>query len=1127
MQPPERYELLGMIASGDFATVYRARDRELGREVAVKQIHPHFLHDERQLARYWQEAQLLATLQHPNIVTIYDIVRSRGWLILELMRGNLHQLSRGEPVDLDFLRLSMAGMLQGLQFLHTNGVIHGDVKPTNMLVDAQGHVKLGDFGLARRASTEGGSLLKGTTKYMAPELLSNQFGPVGPASDLYSLGFSAYELMCGSQFETLFPGLGTFGRDRQIAWMMWHAAPDRQLPEIGRVLEGVPPDLAGVVQKLVQKDPSRRYQSAKEALRDLRVDPTAAPPPLMEEDPAKIEAEAAAARKKKRLRLLAIGAIAFSLMLSVAMLLPSRSTKDANAIPEPIQGKVTRFYENERVLSLIDAKTQKPLELTITPRDRFYVNKAERSIREIRPDDHVEVVFAIEPERGRLKKIYASRAEMAKGRIKELAPEKGEMLVGVDRLDGNSEESLFYVPPDLTITFNGQGGNNGQPVQLADLSADDRVVVHYIGAEEGRKVTELAVERVVELEGVVRDIDVAKGELTLATGSDDATLVRLTFAPNAQVLINSRDNAGGQLFKPQDLQPGDKATVSHDSRIVRISAYRVLGEAGVIRAVHYDARTIDVDRDGGGSTTYLVGPNCQISIGGEDAGLDELLAGDRVDITHDTPGATSPQALSIAANRPADSSRWAVLIANQNYEDRTLTPLTHTLADTRRLHDALVARYKVPSEQTMLFADESLVRLRQAIPERLGSIPDGAKLVVYLAGHAYKDDRTAPGEPTIYFAPKNFELAKIEATGLPLQWIVDELEKCAAKEKLLLLDCTQPGSGPDLASQPSAAEMIRALRPHENRALLRTVTAIASTREGQRGGLLQEPAASAGPHGAFGWSLAAAFEGEADKNRDGRLEPTELQGYLTGVVPKRSSQNPELFLPDDRPPRLSAEAKQAIRSLAAFLRLDRPDIDSARTRFQEAERLADKEVEPDLLLAMVVMKARDRDEALKLFEEIKLEHPELLIPRMGAVWTRLDKGQHRDALGELAQMIESIEKPLDPNGTYPTEVLRAFQWAGQLREYAGGAVPKPYTPTDEMLAAVDAAVGKHDAAAMAAYEEGRKRTRAKLNEFDRRIATETDEATSKKYAIDRRQLVHYASFPYDQITAEIIAGMDQ
>ncbi|MBC7317401.1 MAG: serine/threonine protein kinase, partial [Chloroflexi bacterium] len=185
-----------------------------------------------------------ATLQHPNIITIYDVVRSRGWLILELMRGSLQASVQKGPIDLDFLREILIDSLQALDFLHTNGIIHGDIKPSNLLLDSRGRVKLGDFGLARRATDEHGSLLKGTTKYMAPELISAQFGPVGPASDLYSLGFTAYELMCGPDFELLFPTLSTFGRDRQIAWMMWHASPDQKLPPIHRVLEGVPEDLA-------------------------------------------------------------------------------------------------------------------------------------------------------------------------------------------------------------------------------------------------------------------------------------------------------------------------------------------------------------------------------------------------------------------------------------------------------------------------------------------------------------------------------------------------------------------------------------------------------------------------------------------------------------------------------------------------------------------------------------------------------------------------------------------------------------------------------------------------------------------------------------------------------------------
>ena len=107
--------------------------------------------------------------------------------------------------------------------------------------------------------------------------------------------------------------------------------------------------------------------------------------------------------------------------------------------------------------------------------------------------------------------------------------------------------------------------------------------------------------------------------------------------------------------------------------------------------------------------------------------------------------------------------------------------------------------------------------------------PDG-KAIVYFAGHAYKDER---GQ--IYLAPKNFDLKRISGSGLSLQWLVDQFEQCAAKEKLLLLDCSHAGEGAEGQLQPSTAEMVRSLRALPGRGPLRTVTAVTSCAEGQRG----------------------------------------------------------------------------------------------------------------------------------------------------------------------------------------------------------------------------------------------------------------------------------------------------
>ena len=146
-----RFEIIETLGRGDFATVYRALDRELGREVAIKQIHQQYLQDPKQLERYWQEAQLLASLEHPHIMTIYDIVRDRGWLVLELMQGSIGQLLAGRPISIDDLRMMILFVSQALHHLEQHKIYHGDVKPSNMMVDRGSRIKLGDFGKIGRA----------------------------------------------------------------------------------------------------------------------------------------------------------------------------------------------------------------------------------------------------------------------------------------------------------------------------------------------------------------------------------------------------------------------------------------------------------------------------------------------------------------------------------------------------------------------------------------------------------------------------------------------------------------------------------------------------------------------------------------------------------------------------------------------------------------------------------------------------------------------------------------------------------------------------------------------------------------------------------------------------------------
>lgn len=1118
MESADRYEILSTIASGDFATVYRARDRELGREVAVKQIHQQFLGDPRQLERYWREAQLLASLQHPNILTIYDVVRPKGWLILELMRGSLQPFTQGDPIDLDYLRFVLIGSLNALNFLHANGIVHGDVKPSNLLLDPLNRIKLGDFGLARRASNEEGSLLKGTTKYIAPELVSNQFGPRGPASDLYSLGFAAYELMCGRHFESLFPGLSAFGPDPQIAWLMWHAAPDRHLPRIAQVLEGVPEELAEIIERLAAKDQGQRFHTAAEALGRLaaRSAATAIPPPP---PPRDLEADAAReqeARKKRTMRIAAIAAMAGSLVISTLMLLPSRPQPSVDEGLKPMQGIVRSIHPNERMVVIERLDNGRPQEVPIKSRDEVVINDRKEVILNLQPGDRATVEYLRDGSGRTITRIVATRPKSDSGRIEAIEADEGKLTIA--RADGGPP-LVVRVPSDLEILFNGKPSLDGQPVTLAALQAGDRVVVDHTEKESGHEATRLAVERIVTLEGVLRELNEAQRRITVARGEGtSAELVAMPLGEQVDVTINHRNDLDGRLVRVRDLQPGDRVTLSHDVRVVRIDAVRVLGQAGTIAAINVGVNALDFIPEGSTRpSTVLAPPETEITLAGQKVALADLRIGDLVDVRH-APGADTPKALSIAATRPSDPSRWAVLVAIEDYDDQSLSKLEYPIEDATLLQQMLVDRYRVPAAQAILLTDVSQVRLEQGVPAALERTKPEDKVVLYYSGHAY---RGSDGE--IWLAPKSFNLARIDASGVKLRWLVEQFEKCPARDKLLLLDTSHAGTGEDLKSQPSAGEMLASLQTQPGRSPLRSLTAIASSSEGQRGQPWPEK-----QHGLFAYALAQGLSGQADTNRDGRIENTELFSYLNETMPSLSAgwgqpQTPALFLPDATPPRLTEEAKTAVRRLVAYLGQSEIDVLDVKLEYTNTEKLAPTEPEPRLAYGLVLLKARERNEATSVLQKLSAEHPALLLPIQALAWIEFEKRSYAAGARHLVRLIDQIPAPQAAAGYSPAE-LNLFEWVGRLREFAGTAVDPSYRPAG--LDEIDRTVAKHAAAAAQRYQGGRAETARRLARFDERAAS-GDAADQSLARVQRQQVIQFAEFPFGPAGQEILDRLEK
>jgi serine/threonine-protein kinase len=852
-----RYQILEKIGSGSFATVYRARDTELGREVAIKQLHQEFIDDPQRMERFWQESQLLASLQHPNIVTIFDIVRERGWLVLELMQGSLAERLAGRQIDLRALRATLAHVLRALKYLHAQGIIHGDIKPGNLMIDARRRVKLGDFGLACRVATADGSLLKGTTKYMAPETVSDDFGDVGPASDLYSLGFSAYDLMCGPNFEELFPGLNAKGRNQQVAWMMWHAAPDRRLPEIGRVLEGVPPDLAKVVQKLTQKDQALRYKSADEALSDLQIDLK-----LVGGQSGNDVVSDDAPNDGKRRTYLAAGALAFSVLMSVALLFWPGGRGGPPQI-QKTRGLIHLVDEDKNEFSIQDLNSG-ALETFKVPRKQliFLLNeKRNILLRELKPGDHVEMTID-KNKPDLVVKMDVDRPVVTHGTLKELLLNESRLVLSME--EGSTRDELpVRVPESAVVKL------NGQTVKLRDLQHGDRLVITHLtepGDKTGRVLNSLTARRTVTTVGFVASYDPEQSILSIQIGQGtSAGSLKLPVVAKCKVTINGASAHDNAPLTAASLKPGDRVSMQHDTEITEITATRSLQFDGAVVAIDVDGDTLTVSLSNGERHTLAVGPKTEITLSLDKVKLADLRQFDNVRIAYseDTEGNLS--ATTIDARRPVQTDRWTVVLGTQSYSDPTLSPLKYALNDARLVHAALLSRYAVSDQRGALLVDGTRKNWERQLGESLGSALPQTQILIYIVGHAYLGD-----DNEVYLAPKDFKFDDMSATGVSLDWLAGKLNDCKSKDKLLILDVTPAGNGKDLQRQLAGAALVNSLKTP-----LKSTTTIIACDKDQQSRNWEEKR-----HSLFGWMLAEAIQGAADTDRDLHLTPEELFTYL-------------------------------------------------------------------------------------------------------------------------------------------------------------------------------------------------------------------------------------------------------
>ncbi len=264
-----RFRIRERLGAGGMGEVYLAEDPQLKRTVAIKRMSLRFVGDEHHRQRFLREAQMASRLNDSHIAAIYDVLEREGeiFLVMERVEGKTLRKRVSEPMKLDDFLPIAAQCAQGLAVAHSQGVLHRDIKPDNIMVTPSGQVKILDFGLARRLTageeteafeTEPGAI-SGTAGYIAPEVLVGRESD--ERADIFSLGVVFYEALTGEH---------PFRAQNEHRDFEPRAARGSSPPS--SVNPAVPPELDRIVMRMLEKSPGARYQNGQGAGRRTGLD---------------------------------------------------------------------------------------------------------------------------------------------------------------------------------------------------------------------------------------------------------------------------------------------------------------------------------------------------------------------------------------------------------------------------------------------------------------------------------------------------------------------------------------------------------------------------------------------------------------------------------------------------------------------------------------------------------------------------------------------------------------------------------------------------------------------------------------------------------------------------------------
>jgi serine/threonine-protein kinase len=261
----DHYQIEQLIARSGMASIFRAKDLENGRQVAIKFPHPEMEADPVTFDRFKREQDIGEALDHPGVMKVYtDAERTGRYMVMEWVDGRLlrHIINEQKKFSPERAAGILGKILDALEYIHTHGVVHRDLKPENIMIDSNDEIKLIDFGIAgmagaRRLTFAKLSQVMGTPDYISPEQVKGKRGD--GRSDVYAIGVMLYEMLTGT---TPFKGPNAFAimNDR----MLNNPVPPREIDS------SISPELQEIIYRAIERDPKNRYAHAREMAWDLR-----------------------------------------------------------------------------------------------------------------------------------------------------------------------------------------------------------------------------------------------------------------------------------------------------------------------------------------------------------------------------------------------------------------------------------------------------------------------------------------------------------------------------------------------------------------------------------------------------------------------------------------------------------------------------------------------------------------------------------------------------------------------------------------------------------------------------------------------------------------------------------------